>query len=76
MKLYINAGKKKKIRPIDIVGTLNSIEGISPEDIGIIKVMDMVSYIDIMNGKGELALKGLSERKIKGKSVRVEKAKK
>ncbi len=76
MKLYINAGKKKKIRPIDIVGTLNSIEGIQPEDIGIIKVMDMVSYIDIMNGKGELALKGLSDRKIKGKSVRVEKAKK
>lgn len=75
-KLYINAGKKKKIRPIDIVGTLNAIEGIEPEDIGIIKVMDMVSYIDIMNGKGELALKGLSERKIKGKSVRVEKAKK
>ena len=76
MKLYINGGKKKKIRPIDIVGTLNSIEGIQPEDIGIIKVMDMVSYIDIMNGKGEIALKGLSERKIKGKSVRVEKAKK
>jgi len=76
MKLYINGGKKKKIRPLDIVGTLNAIDGIEPEDIGIIKVLEQGSYIDIMNGKGEIARKGLSERKIKGKSLRVEKAKK
>ena len=75
-KIYINGGKKKKIRPIDIVGTLNSIEGILPEDIGIIQVLDQGSYIDIMNGKGDLALEGLSVRKVKGKTLRVEKAKK
>ena len=75
-KIYINGGKKKKIRPLDIVGTLNAIEGIEPEDIGIIKVLDQGSYIDIMNGKGDIAVKGLSQRKIKGKTLRVEKAKK
>ncbi|MGB4587676.1 MAG: DEAD/DEAH box helicase [Clostridiaceae bacterium] len=75
-KLYINGGKNKKIRPLDIVGTLNSIEGITGKDIGIIQVLDNGSYIDILNGKGDIALKGLSTRKIKGKELRVEKAKK
>ena len=75
-KIYINGGKKKKIRAIDIVGTLCSIEGISKEDIGIITVEDQGSYIDILNAKGTLALKGLQERKIKGKSLKVELAKK
>lgn len=75
-KLYINGGKKKKIRAIDIVGTLCSIEGISKEDIGIITVEDQGSYIDILNAKGSVALKGLQERKIKGKALKVELAKK
>lgn len=75
-KLYINGGKKKKIRAIDIVGTLCAIEGISKEDIGIITVEDQGSYIDILNAKGKVALKGLQERKIKGKSLKVELAKK
>lgn len=75
-KLYLNGGKQKKIRPGDIAGTLHAIEGIEPEDIGIIQVLDAGTYVDILHGKGEIALKGLSERKIKGKTLRVEKAKK
>jgi len=75
-RLYINGGKNKKIRPLDIVGTLNSIEGIKTGDIGIIQVMDNGSYIDILNGKGDIAINGLSTKKIKGKVLRVEKARK
>lgn len=75
-KIYINGGKKKKIRAVDIVGTLCSIEGITKEDIGIITVEDQGSYIDILNAKGSTAMKGLSERTIKGKSLKVELAKK
>lgn len=75
-KIYLNGGKKKKIRAIDFVGTLNAIDGIEAEDIGIIKIEDQGTYIDILNGKGELALRELSKRKIKGKTLRIEKAKK
>ncbi len=53
MKLYFNGGKKKKIRAFDFVGTITSIPGISAEDIGIIKIQDTVTYIDILNGKGK-----------------------
>ena len=39
-KIYLNVGKKKKIRVIDIVGAFSNIEGINNEDIGVIEVKD------------------------------------
>ncbi|OFI05526.1 ATP-dependent RNA helicase DbpA [Clostridium acetireducens DSM 10703] len=73
-KIYINAGKKKKIRPGDIVGGITSIPGIVAENIGIIDIQDNFSYIDILDGKGKIVLDGLKKSTIKGKKVRAEKA--
>lgn len=74
MKLYINAGKKKKIRAGDIVGAITSINGVTAENIGIIDIQDNFSYIDILDGKGKLVLDALQQTTIKGKNVRVQKA--
>lgn len=74
-KIYLNGGKKKKIRKVDIVGTILSIEGINLEDIGIIEIKDICSYVDILNGKGSRVLNGLKNKKIKGKILKVEIAK-
>jgi ATP-dependent RNA helicase DeaD len=76
MKLYISAGKKKKIRNVDIVGTICNIEGVNASDIGIIDIQDSFSHVDIMNGKGKLVLEALNKGSIKGKTIRVEKANK
>ncbi|WP_035289262.1 DEAD/DEAH box helicase [Clostridium sp. KNHs214] len=73
-KIYINAGRKKKIRPGDIVGAITSIDGISAEDVGIIDIQDGFSYVDILGGKGEIVLEAAENMKIKGKNVRVQKA--
>lgn len=73
-KIYISAGKKKKIRPGDIVGAITNIEGINAEDIGIIDVQDGFSYVDILGKKGSIVLKASKNLKIKGKSVKLEKA--
>ena len=75
-KIYLNGGKKKKIRPGDIVGAISRIEGITAEDIGIIDVQDTVSYVDILNGKGNKVLEGLKNSTIKGKKLKVERARK
>ncbi|MCY6355170.1 DEAD/DEAH box helicase [Clostridium sp. ZS2-4] len=73
-KLHINAGKKKKIRPGDIVGAIVNIEGISGDDIGIIDVQDNFTYVDILDNKGNIVLKQLQHITIKGKKVKVQKA--
>ncbi|TWT06161.1 DEAD/DEAH box helicase [Planomicrobium sp. CPCC 101079] len=76
MKLYFNGGKKKKLRAFDFVGTLTSIPGVTAEDIGIIKIQDTVTYIDILNGKGPMVLKAMKDKTVKGKSLKVHKANK
>ena len=74
MKIYLNGGKKKKLRAIDFVGTILSIEGIEKEDIGIIDIQENVTYIDILNGKGWSVIDGLKTKTIKGKKLKVQKA--
>lgn len=74
MKIHINAGKKTKMRPVDIVGTLCSIEGMNAEDIGVISVLDISTYVEILNNKGEMALKALQTKNIKGRPRKVTKA--
>lgn len=74
MKLHINAGKKTKMRPVDIVGTLCNIKGMTAEDIGIINIVDVSTFVEILNNKGELVLRALQETPIKGRLRRVSKA--
>jgi superfamily II DNA/RNA helicase len=68
-KIRINSGKKKKIRPGDILGAISNMEGITPEDIGIIDVQDTMSHVDILNNKGNIVAKQFQTTKIKGRTV-------
>ncbi|PNV63587.1 DEAD/DEAH box helicase [Clostridium sp. chh4-2] len=73
MRLSIGGGKKSKIRAVDIVGTICNVEGIGSEDIGIIDVRDSLTYVEILNGKGEMVLEALQSKPIKGKLRKVRK---
>lgn len=75
-KIHLSAGKKKKIRPGDIAGTISSIDGVNPEDVGIIDIQDNFSYVEILSGKGNLVLEALKHKTIKGKEVRAQRAEK
>ncbi|NME82840.1 DEAD/DEAH box helicase [Clostridium sp. SM-530-WT-3G] len=75
-KIYLNGGKKKKIRPGDIVGAITKVNGVSGTDIGIIDVQDNGSYVEILNGKGMFVLKALRDMTIKGKKLKAERARK
>jgi len=74
LKLHINAGKKTKMRPVDIVGTLCSIKGLTAEDIGIINIIDVSTFVEILNNKGELVFEQLQKTPIKGRLRKVSKA--
>ena len=75
MKLQIDDGKKAKIRPVDIVGTICAIPGVEAADIGVIHILDWTSTVEILNGKGALVLKTLQTKPIKAKVRKVRKAK-
>lgn len=74
LKLHINAGKKTKMRAGDVVGAICNIEGVTAEDIGIINIVDVSTFIEILNHKGEMVYKALQSKEIKGRLRRVSKA--
>ncbi len=73
MKLHINAGKKTKMRPVDIVGTLCNIKGMTAADIGIINIVDVSTFVEILNNKGESVFQALQKTPIKGRLRKVSK---
>lgn len=74
MKLHINAGKKTKMRAGDVVGAICSIEGVTMEDIGIISVLDVSTFVEILNDKGKYVLEQLQVQPIKGRLRNVNQA--
>ena len=76
MKLNFNGGKKKKLRAVDFVGTIAKIEGVNADDIGIITILDNVTDVEILNGKGPLVLEVMQHTTVKGKQLKVRKGRK
>ncbi|WP_214731152.1 DEAD/DEAH box helicase [Exiguobacterium sp. s195] len=76
MKLHFSGGKKKKLRAVDFVGTIAKIPGLSADDIGIITINDQMTYVDILNGKGSIVLQAMETTPVKGKKLKVSKARK
>jgi superfamily II DNA/RNA helicase len=70
--LSIGGGKKSKMRPTDIVGTLCSIPDITPSDIGIIDIRESLTYVEILNNKGDFVYHDLQRKTIKGKLRKVQ----
>lgn len=71
LKIHINAGKKTKMRAVDVVGTLCSLDEMDASDIGIINIMDISTYVEILNDKGAYVLKALQNKPIKGRIRKV-----
>ncbi len=74
MKLRFSGGKKKKLRATNFVGVISNLEGMNAEDIGIITILDTLTYVEILNGKGPMVLEAMKDTKIGGKLLKVSKA--
>ena len=69
--IQINAGRKQKLRAGDIVGALIGQAGLKKDDIGMIHIQDMSSYVAIKQGVLRQAMNYLSQGKVKGRTFRV-----
>jgi len=68
--LIIDGGKKRKIRPGDILGALTGEQGIGGKQVGKINVFDNRSYVAVSREVANTALHKLNNGKMKGRSVR------
>lgn len=76
VRLFINAGKKSKIRAKDIVGAIANEAGIPGKTLGEISIFDEYTFVDVPNEFVRDILHGMKHAKIKGKRVHIEIAKK
>lgn len=68
--LQLDAGKKQKIRPGDILGALTRDGGLNGKDIGKIQIFEYSAYVAVAKPQLKHALHFLQEGKIKGRSFR------
>ncbi|KGM07543.1 ATP-dependent RNA helicase DbpA [Methylophaga thiooxydans] len=73
--IQIDAGRKGKLRPGDILGALTGDAGLKGSQIGKIDIFDMSSYVAIEKNAIRQALSYFSQGKIKGRNVRARKLK-
>ncbi len=67
---HSDGGKKQKLRPGDILGALTGENGIAGKQVGKIHILDNWAYVAVNRDVAKVALKKLSEGKLKGRSFR------
>jgi len=69
--LYINGGKRHKLRAGDILGALTAGIGLDKSDIGKIDILPTCSYVAIKNAVYKKAFEGLNSNKMKNKYYKI-----
>jgi ATP-independent RNA helicase DbpA len=68
--IQLDAGRKNKMRPGDILGALTGEAGLSGSQIGKIDIFDMSSYVAIERSALRQALNYMADGRVKGRNVR------
>ncbi|KGG81057.1 RNA helicase [Caloranaerobacter azorensis H53214] len=74
VRLFINIGKKHKIKAKDIVGAIAGETGLSGKLIGIIDVFDRYTFVEVPREYAKEVLMIMKNNKIKGKRINIEPA--
>jgi ATP-dependent RNA helicase DeaD len=71
-RLFINVGKKDRIRPNDIVGAIAGETGVPGRSIGGIDIFDNFSFVDVPQKDAQHVISVMRDNTIKGKIVNIE----
>lgn len=71
-RLFINLGKRDRIRPNDIVGAIAGEAGVPGRSIGGIDIYDNFSFVDVPQKDADHVIKVMKHNTIKGKNVNME----
>jgi len=74
VRLFINIGKKQKIKPGDILGAIAGESGMSGSLVGAIDMYDKYTFVEVPKEYGREVLSAMKNAKIKGKTINVEPA--
>ena len=73
--IQIDAGRKQKIRPGDLLGALTGDAGLAGTQIGKIDIFDMCSFVAVERAALRQAMNYLANGKVKGRNIRARRVK-
>ena len=73
-RLFINVGKKDKIKPANILGAIAGESGIPGNLVGSIDMYDNYTFVEVPGKHADKVLKAMQNVKIKGRSISIERA--
>ncbi|MDB5881324.1 MAG: ATP-dependent helicase DbpA, partial [Ramlibacter sp.] len=68
--IHIQAGRKEKIRPGDVLGALTADLGYTREQVGKIDINEFATYVAVARGIARGAVARLNEGRVKGRSIK------
>ena len=74
VRLFINIGKKDKVRPGDILGAVAGESKIPGKLVGAIDMYDAYTFVEVPKEHGLEVLNAMKNAKIKGKAINIEPA--
>jgi len=68
--IHLQAGRKEKIRPGDVLGALTADLGYAREQVGKIDINEFATYVAVERGIAQEVVARLNEGRIKGRSIK------
>ena len=75
VRLFINVGKKDKIKPANILGAITGESGIPGKLVGSIDMLDNYTFVEVPSKYADAVLLAMENVTIKGRKINMEKAK-
>jgi ATP-independent RNA helicase DbpA len=69
--IYVNGGKKTKMRAGDLLGALTAGIGLEKNDVGKIDILEFCSYVALRSNIAKKSASQLENTKIKGKYYKI-----
>ncbi len=74
VRLFINVGKRDKVKPANILGAISGESGIPGKVVGAIDMMDNYTFVEVPAKYADAVLAAMENVTIKGRTVSMEKA--
>lgn len=74
-RLFLNVGKKQRVKPGDILGAIAGESGIPGNLVGSIDMYDSYTFVDVPKEYAHDVIEAMKKASIKGKSIHAERAK-
>ncbi|WP_027001023.1 DEAD/DEAH box helicase [Eisenibacter elegans] len=71
-KIQLSIGKEHNVSKADIVGAITGETGVRGHDIGLIRVYDEYTHVDVQSSHAQKVLQKMQHRRIKGNAVTLE----